>query len=79
LALKEIPGFIIGGKKLTGVKVAVPHEDTEMDILGLNVLEYFKYFIDTEKDEIYFSENPTPEISEYLKAKKILALSKDKQ
>lgn len=73
--LKEIPGLIIGGKRLTGVKVAVPHIDTDMDILGLNVLEYFKYFIDTEKDEICFSANPKPEISEYLQVKSILAIS----
>jgi len=73
--LKEIPGFVIGGRRLEGVKVAVPHIDTDINILGLNVIEHFKYFIDTESDKIYFSENPKPEIPELLREKKIYAIS----
>ena len=30
------------------------------NILGQNVLEYFKYFMDTENDRIYFVKNPIP-------------------
>ncbi|MCL2224562.1 MAG: retroviral-like aspartic protease family protein [Defluviitaleaceae bacterium] len=73
--LKEIPGMVVGGRRLTGVKVAVPHLITDMDILGLNVIDHFKFFIDTEKDRIYFSENPKPEIPEMLKAKDIQVIS----
>ncbi|MCL2198271.1 MAG: retroviral-like aspartic protease family protein [Defluviitaleaceae bacterium] len=73
--LKEIPGFTIGGRKLTGVKVAVPHIETNTSILGLNVIEYFKYFIDTEHDKIYFAENPMPEIPAQLQSSSILYLS----
>jgi predicted aspartyl protease len=60
--IKEIPGFLIGGRFLDGVKVAVPRESTDTNILGLNVIEYFKYFVDTENDKIYFSVNPQPNI-----------------
>lgn len=73
--LKEVPGFVIGGRKLEGVKVAVPHINTDANILGLNVIENFKYFIDTEHDKIYFDENPKPEIPELLRAKKIYVVS----
>jgi predicted aspartyl protease len=73
--IKEIPGFVIGGKKLVGVKVAVPHTDTGVDLLGLNVLEHFKYFIDTENDKVHFAENPSPNIPNELKAKNVYALS----
>ena len=73
--LKEIPGFIIGGRKLEGVKVAVPHIYTEANILGLNVIEHFKYFIDTENDKVYFAENSKPEIPCLLRARKIFAVS----
>ncbi|MCL2399305.1 MAG: aspartyl protease family protein [Defluviitaleaceae bacterium] len=73
--LKEIPGFIIGGRRLEGVKVAVPHIETDANILGLNVIENFKYFIDTENDKIYFAENPKSEIPELLRVKKIYVVS----
>jgi len=75
--MKEIPGLIVGGRRLEGVKVAVPHIDTDMDILGLNVIEHFKYFVDTENDMIYFAENPNPEIPDLLKPCKIHAISVD--
>ena len=76
--LKEIPGFIIGGKRLEGVKVAVPHVEIDMDILGLNVIEHFKYFIDTECDKIHFAENPKPDIPSQLLANNICAVAKNK-
>lgn len=73
--LKEIPGFTIGGRRIEGAKVAVPYINTDISILGLNVIEYFKYYIDTEHDKIYFSQNPTPEIPELLQAKGIYTIS----
>jgi hypothetical protein len=30
------------------------------EVLGLNVLEYYNYFIDTENDRLYLQENPKP-------------------
>jgi len=72
--IKEIPGFVIGGRRLEGVKVAVPHINTDENILGLNVLEYFKYFVDTENDKIYFAQNLNPDIHEPLQAKRIYKL-----
>jgi len=75
--LKEIPGLIIGGRRLEGVKVAVPHDDTDMSILGLNVLEHFKYTIDTENDRIHFYTNPKPEIPDPLREAKIYTLAKN--
>ena len=57
--LIEIPGMLIGGKRLEDVRVAIPYIDTEDNILGLNVLEYFDYFIDSSSDKIYFSDSLT--------------------
>jgi predicted aspartyl protease len=74
--IKEIPGFIIGGRRLEGVRVAVPHTKTDMNILGLNVIEHFKYFTDTESDKIYFSENPMPCIPNEFRCNKIYTISK---
>jgi predicted aspartyl protease len=71
----EIPGFVIGGRRLEGVKVAIPYADTDVNILGLNVIELFKYYIDTEKDEIYFAQNPTPSIPKQLYCNKIHLIS----
>ena len=73
--IKVIPGIIIGGRWLEGLKVAVPHVDTATSILGLNVLEYFKFFIDTENDDIYFKQNPKPEIPMQLHCGKIHLIS----
>jgi len=73
--LKEIPGFAVGGRRIEGVKVAIPHIETDVSILGLNVIEYFKYYNDTECDKIYFSQNPYPDIPEYLQARGIHAIS----
>ena len=71
----EIPGFIIGNRRLEKVKVAVPHIDTDVNILGLNIIELFKFYIDTEKDEIYFSQNSQPNIPEPLQCGKIHIIS----
>ena len=73
--IKDIPGMVIGGRRLENVNVAVPHVDTDMNILGLNVIELFKYYIDTENDMIYFADNPTPSIEEQLRCGKVHILS----
>ena len=77
--IKSIPGFIIGNRRLENVKVAVPHIDTDVNILGLNVIDLFKFCIDTENDEIYFSQNPQPNIPEPLQCGKIHILSPDEE
>ena len=56
--IKEIPGLVIGNRMLKGVKVAIPHVETKYNILGMNVLEHFKFLVDTESNCIYFSDNP---------------------
>ena len=70
----RIPGLSILGKLHTDVPVLVPHdlyrihektgEKKQMpDVLGLNVLEYYNYYIDTENDKLYLQENPSPRFS----------------
>jgi predicted aspartyl protease len=56
--IKSIPGLIIGGRIFENVKVAIPHENSEHNILGLNVLEYFNYLFSSKNSMIYFSKNP---------------------
>jgi len=56
--LIEIPGMLLGGKRLEDVRVAIPYIETEDDILGLNVLEYFNYLIDSGNDKVYFVDSP---------------------
>ena len=67
----RIPGFRIFEKTRTDVPVLIPHDMYRIhpetgekklmpDVLGLNVLEYYNYYIDTENDRIYFNENPNP-------------------
>ena len=73
--IKDIPGMVIGGRRLESVKVAVPQVDTDMNILGLNVIELFKYYIDTENDMIYFADNPAPSIDKQLRCGKVHILS----
>ena len=55
--LIELPGLVIGGKMLKGAKVAIPQAIEGINILGLNVLEYFKYLVDSMDCKIYFSRN----------------------
>jgi len=57
----RIPGLKILKPFLTDVPVLIPHSsELKQNILGLNILEYFKYYIDTENDKLYLSENPNP-------------------
>ena len=69
--------MVIGVRRLEGVKVAVPKEIIGASILGLNVIELFKYYVDTENDLIYFADNPTPTIEEPLRCGKVHILSPD--
>jgi hypothetical protein len=46
---------------LTDVPVLIPHnKDLKQNIVGLNVLEYFDYYIDTGNDRLYLNLNPNP-------------------
>jgi predicted aspartyl protease len=64
--LIETPGLIIGGKILEGVRVAIPKATEGMNILGLNVLEYFNYLIDSTNSKIYFARNENYKIPKEL-------------
>ncbi|MCL2662403.1 MAG: retroviral-like aspartic protease family protein [Oscillospiraceae bacterium] len=74
-SLIEIPGLVIGDRTLKSVKVAIPHEDTKYCILGLNVLEHFKYLLDSEHNKIYFTDNPNYKIPDELKCAEVLSYS----
>ena len=57
----RIPSLKIIDKLITDVPVLIPHKrDLEQNILGLNILEYFNYYIDTENDRMYLNLNPNP-------------------
>ena len=73
--LVAIPGMLIGGRSLEDVRVAIPHVDTEDDILGLNVLEHFIYLIDSASDKIYLSDSSIYKAPAYLKCGRITAVS----
>jgi predicted aspartyl protease len=75
--IKETPGFLIGGKFIDGAKVAVPHEDTDMNILGLNVIDYFDFLVDAKNDKIYFAGNPHPDIPDSLRCRQIRMISSE--
>jgi len=74
-SIKEIPGLVIGGRIIKGVKVAIPHDETKFCILGLNVLEHFKFFMDTEKCKIFFAYNDDYKMPTVLKSAEILNIS----
>ena len=76
-SLKELPKLVIGDRSAIGVKVAIPHELTKHNILGLNVLEHFKFFVDTENMYVYFADNPVYKLPEDLKCTEILYISDD--
>jgi len=73
--LIEIPGMMIGGRLLEGVRVAVPYVSTEDDILGLNVLEHFCFLIDNANDKIYFTDNAVYKAPKELGCGRISAVS----
>jgi predicted aspartyl protease len=56
-----VPRICVGKYLIDDVKVLVPLDDRlTIEVLGENVLEYFNYVTDHEKDRIYFSKNPNP-------------------
>ena len=60
--LFQIPGLKIGEKLLTGIWAFSPKsDDVKQNLLGDNVIEYFRPFQDNLNDCIYFIENPNPE------------------
>ena len=67
----RIPGLMILGKFRSDVPVLIPHDTYRVhhktgekkllqDVLGLNVLEYYNYYIDTANDRLFLNENPIP-------------------
>ena len=76
-SLKELPKLVIGDRSGLGVKVAIPHELTKHNILGMNVLEHFKFFVDTENMYMYFADNPVYKLPEDLKCTEILDIGDD--
>jgi clan AA aspartic protease (TIGR02281 family) len=59
--LVRIPALWVVGRLLTNVLALIPVDPSlSSEVLGLNVLEYFCYYIDTTNDRIYFKDNPNP-------------------
>jgi len=60
--LFQIPGLMVGGKLLTGIWAFTPEsKDIKQNLLGDNVIEYFRPFQDNLNNCIYFIENSNPE------------------
>jgi len=57
----RIPSLKILNKLVTDVPVLIPHrKDLTQEVLGLNVLEYFNYYVDTGNSRLYLKLNPSP-------------------
>ena len=57
----KIPGLVIAQRLLTGVWAFSPKGDGEkQNLLGDNVIEYFRSFHDTLNGCFYFIDNPEP-------------------
>jgi len=57
----RIPGLKVLEPLLTDIPVLIPvSSEYKQNVLGLNVLEYFNYYLDTENDKLYLSKNPNP-------------------
>ena len=56
-----VPKFEIGKFIVEDVPAIVPTGDIEVpNVIGANILEYFIYTMDHDKDRIYFAKNPNP-------------------
>ena len=56
-----VPKFEIGKHFIEDVSVIVPIDDIVVPaVIGANILEYFNYTVDHDKDRIYFTKNPNP-------------------
>jgi len=73
----RIPGMIIKKRTRTDVPVLIPHDMYRtdpvtnekkqlQDVLGLNVLEYYNYYVDSENDRLYLRDNPNPKLYDEL-------------
>ena len=67
----RIPGLKIMGKVYTDVPVMIPHdlyrvdprtgEERQMaEVLGLNILGYYDYYVDSTESRLYLKETRTP-------------------
>ena len=70
----ELPGLVIGGKMLIGAKVGIPKENTRLNILGMNILEHFKFYLDTEDEKLYFEDNRKYKLDTALACKEIVTV-----
>jgi len=58
----QIPGLVIGKRLLSGVWAFTPKsKDVKQNLLGDNVIEYFRPFQDNLNNCFYFLDNPAPE------------------
>jgi hypothetical protein len=58
----QIPGLVIGKRLLSGVWAFSPKNmDVKQNLLGDNVIEYFKPWQDNENDCFFFLDNPKPD------------------
>ncbi|MCL2171856.1 MAG: retroviral-like aspartic protease family protein [Defluviitaleaceae bacterium] len=73
----QIPGIIIGNRLLAGVWAFTPKtKNIKQNLLGDNVIEYFRPFQDNQEDCFYFIDNLHPE--PYISPDKSLSLACDK-
>ena len=57
----SVPKVEIGKFSVEDVRILVPLEDIEIpEVIGENILEYFIYAVDHDRDRIYFAKNPNP-------------------
>ena len=73
----QVPGMRIGKRLLLGVWAFTPKsKDIQQNLLGDNVIEYFRPFQDNQDDCFYFVDNLHPE--PYVSADKLFSLACDK-
>ena len=73
--LVEVPQIIIGNRTISDVVVAIPQIETTQNILGLNILEYFKFYVDTDENYIYFQDSDTYKIEDIYRCGEVLSLT----
>ena len=73
--LVEVPQLIIGDRTITNIIVAIPQIETTQNLLGLNVLEYFKFYIDTDDNYIYFQDSDTYKTEDKYRCGEVLSLA----
>ena len=85
----RIPGVKLLNRLYMNVPILVPHEMYRVDqktgkkkqmqeVLGLNILEYYNYYVDVGNDRLYLKENPNPKfLNEVLKSGDVFTLNLD--